>query len=63
MNSVAPGAQLIAAELAREALLERFNRLVPPCSVDIKWEKDCVKYLHPTKGYKRVSFRRLGIVR
>lgn len=63
MNAISAGAEMIAAQMAREALTERFNRIVPPRAVRIKWEADCIRYLHPTKGWKRVSFRRLGIVR
>ncbi len=37
------------------------NSKVPPCAVDLRINTDNIEYLHPTKGWKRVAFRRFGV--
>lgn len=34
------------------------NPRIPKCSCDLKVNKDSFEYLHPTKGWRRVSFMR-----
>lgn len=40
----------------------RINRVVPKCAVDLKPVPGGLKYLHPRKGWKRVSARRVGVI-
>lgn len=37
----------------------KWRKLIPACAVQIKEEADAYLYLHPTRGWKRVSKRRL----
>lgn len=38
-----------------------FNKFIPKCAVDLKIGATALSYLHPTRGWKRVSFKRMGI--
>lgn len=39
----------------------KLARCVPKRAIGLKVEDTGVSYLHPTKGWKRVSFARIGI--
>jgi hypothetical protein len=40
----------------------RINSRLPKRKLaDLRFEHDAIYYLHPTKGWKRVSYRRLGV--
>jgi hypothetical protein len=47
--------------LAMVARTQRWNALVNKKAIAVSFERTFVKYIHPTKGWRRVSNRRLGI--
>lgn len=44
-----------------EAQRQAWNRWVPKCAVDVEMTPTHVRYLHPTRGWKRVSRRKVGL--
>ena len=34
-------------------------KFIPPCAVDLRFGPYHMEYLHPRRGWKRVSFRRI----
>ena len=37
------------------------HKFIPECAVDVKWDsKGNLSYLHPRKGWKRLSIVRIG---
>jgi len=42
-------------------LIAQWNALIPKCAKRIVHRPDGVLYLHPTKGWRRVSYKRLGL--
>ncbi len=38
-----------------------WNAHIPKCAVKVEHMPDHVRYLHPTKGWRRVSNKRLGL--
>jgi hypothetical protein len=47
--------------LAMVAQAQSWNALVNKKAIAVSFERTFVKYIHPTKGWRRVSNRRLGI--
>lgn len=41
---------------------ENWNAIAPKRIAGIRYEADAVMVLHPTKGWRRISHKRLGIV-
>lgn len=53
-----------AAELGRliaQLQLAKWNALIPKCARQVHEDGAAVKYLHPTKGWRWVHKRRLGM--
>jgi hypothetical protein len=44
-----------------DIITERIKRFVPKGAVDLRFNDDSVDYLHPTKGWRRVSLARMGL--
>lgn len=52
---------LAVAQMQAQAVMTRWHRIIPPCAKNITFADTHVRYLHPTKGYRYVSKRRLGL--
>lgn len=39
----------------------RLNRMIPQRAVTWRTTDKGIEYLHPTKGWKRISYKRLGV--
>lgn len=44
-----------------DLVTQRINAFVPRCAVDVRMTETHVEYLHPTRGWKRVSYKRIGV--
>lgn len=50
-----------AGEYTRASISYRWDQYIPKSAIRVSWTDDSVRYLHPTKGWRRISNRRLGL--
>jgi hypothetical protein len=46
-----------------EWMITRTNKVIPQCALNTEIGPTGLRDLHPTKGWRRVSYRRLGFPR
>lgn len=44
-----------------DEVTRRLNAKIPRCAIDLRFEDTGVLYMHPRKGWKRVSYKRMGL--
>lgn len=41
--------------------VSKWNAVIPKCALNVQEDGDSIKFLHPTKGWRWVSKRRVGM--
>jgi hypothetical protein len=52
---------LVLEQLRTAAIMRRWQQIIPQCAKEITFGDTYVRYLHPTKGHRYVSKKRLGL--
>ena len=44
-----------------DLVTQRINARVPKCAIGLKFLRDHLLYLHPRKGWKKITYKKMGL--